>query len=74
MLFAVDPCGGVAALPQVGTLLRDAPSPWSALLALARLEIGHAGLSALAGDGFLPRIRIALRRRCLRLPLASASP
>lgn len=74
VLFAVNPGGRIVALPQVWLFLRDASDARSALLALDRLEIGHAGFSALAGDGFLPRIRTALRRRCLRLPLAPAFP
>lgn len=73
VLFAVNPGGRIAILPQVRPFLRDASGARSALLALDRLEIGHAGFSALAGDGFLPRIRTTLRRRCLRLPLAPAS-
>ena len=63
VLFAVDPCGRVAALPQVRPFLRDASGARPALLARDRLEVGHARLFALAGDSFLPRRRAALRQR-----------
>ena len=65
VLLAVDPGGRVAALPQVRPLLRDASGAGSALLARDGLEVGHAGLFALAGVIVLPRRRTALRRRSL---------
>ena len=62
VLFTVDPGGRVAALPQVGTFLRDASGAGSALLARDGLEVGHAGLFALAGISFPPRLGATLRR------------
>ena len=62
VLFAVDPGGRVAALPQVWAFLCDASSAGPALFASNRLEIGHAGLFVLARGSILPRLGTTLRR------------
>jgi len=65
VLFAVDPGGRVAALPQVRPLLCDTSGAGSALLARDRLEVGYDGLFALAGGSIPPRLVAVLRRRRL---------
>ena len=63
-LLAVDPDKRVAAFEEAVIDLSDASGSCSAASGQDALEIGHAGLFALAGASFPPRLRSVLLRRC----------
>lgn len=63
-LLAVDPHKRVAAFEEAVIDLSNASGSCSAASGQDALEIGHAGLFALAGASFPPRLRSVLLRRC----------
>lgn len=67
-LLAVDPDKRVAAFEEAVIDLSDASGSCSAASGQDALEIGHAGLFALAGASFPPRLRSVLRDAALPIP------